>query len=94
MESSGECWKAGTSIWRGPFFRLMTHPWRKESLDLTIGDWIIWKDAEIKSEDGPVCVSSGMKGKVVSLHEGAHLDLIEGGSLPAKAVIQLGEADK
>jgi len=35
-----------------------------------------------------------MKGKVVSLHDGAHLDVIEGGSIPAKAPIQLGEADK
>ncbi len=50
-------------------------------------------DAEIKSEGGPVCVSSGMKGQVISLHEGAHLDVIEGDSVPAKA-LELIEAAK
>ncbi len=58
------------------------HNQTKESLKLKVGGQIIWQDAEIRSDDGPVCVSTGMKGKVVSLHDGFHLDLIEGGSLP------------
>ncbi len=58
-------------------------PWNKESLNLAVGDQIVWQDAEIKSEDGPAIVSLGMKGKVISLHEGAHLDVIEGGTMPA-----------
>ena len=34
-----------------------------------------------------------MKGKVISLHEGAHLDVIEGGAIPATA-LELIEAAK
>ena len=29
-----------------------------------------------------------MKGKVLSLHDGFHLDVIQGGSIPPKAVVQ------
>jgi len=29
-----------------------------------------------------------MKGKVVSLHDGAHLDVIEGGDIPARASVR------
>ena len=29
-----------------------------------------------------------MKGKVISLHNGAHLDVIEGGAVQASAVVQ------
>jgi len=29
-----------------------------------------------------------MKGQVISLHEGAHLDVIEGGTIPARALVQ------
>ncbi len=58
-------------------------PWNKESLNLKVGDWIIWQGGAKKSEDGPAIVSLGMKGKVISLHEGAHLDVIEGGTMPA-----------
>ena len=54
------------------------HPWNKESLNLQVGDQIIWQDAEIKSEDGPAIVSLGMKGKVISLHDGFHLDVMPG----------------
>ena len=34
-----------------------------------------------------------MRGKVISLHEGAHLDVIEGGTMPARALVQF-EWDK
>ena len=57
------------------------------SLKLQIGDQIVWKDTEIKGE-GPAVVSPGMKGQVLSLHDGAHLDVIEGGTLQASAVVQ------
>ncbi len=58
------------------------------SMDLQPGDWIIWQDAEIKVEDGPAIVSPGMKCKVISLHDGAHLDVIEGGAIPARPLVQ------
>ena len=29
-----------------------------------------------------------MKGKVISLHDGFHLDVIQGGSIPPKAIVQ------
>jgi hypothetical protein len=29
------------------------HDWSKDSLNLAVGDWIIWQDAEIKAEGGP-----------------------------------------
>ena len=32
--------------------------------------------------------SPGMKGKVISLHDGFHLDVIQGGSIPPKAVVE------
>lgn len=33
-------------------------------------------------------VTPGMKGKVLSLHDGFHLDVIQGGATPPKAVVQ------
>ena len=42
------------------------------SMDLQPGDWIIWQDERINMEDGPAFVSTGMKGKVISLLDGAH----------------------
>ncbi len=65
----------------------MNH-WNKDSLNLQVGDWIIWQDAEIKDEDGPAIVSPGMKGKVISLHDGFQMDLIQGGNVPPKALVQ------
>ena len=60
----------------------------EDSLNLQVGDQIIWQGEEIKSDDGPAVVSHGMKGKVVSLHEGAHLHVNGGSSTPAKALVQ------
>ncbi len=62
--------------------------WRKESLNLKIGDQIIWQDAEIKAEGGPAIVSPGMKGQVISLHDGFQMDLVQGGCVPPKALVQ------
>ncbi len=33
-------------------------------------------------------VEPGMKGEVLSLHDGFHLDVIPGGSVPPKAIVQ------
>ena len=64
------------------------HNWNKDSLDLQVGDQIIWQDAEIKSEDGFAIVSPGVKGQVISLHDGFQMDLIQGGSVPPKALVR------
>ncbi len=63
-------------------------PWQKETLNLKVGDWIIWRDEAIESEGGPAFISPGMKGKVISLHDGFHLDVIQGDTIPPKAVVQ------
>ena len=62
------------------------HPWRKESLNLQVGDFIIWQDEAIELEGQPV--TPGMKGKVISLHDGFHLDVVQGDSIPPKAVVR------
>jgi len=62
--------------------------WNKNSLNLQVGDQIIWQGAEIKSEDGPAIVSQGMKGQVISLHDGFHMDLVQGGSVPPRVLVQ------
>jgi len=58
--------------------------WHKDSLNLKVGDWIIWRDETIESEDGPALVSPGMKDKVLSLHNGFHLNLIQRGFIPRR----------
>ncbi len=40
-------------------------PWRKETLNLKVGDFIIWQDEAIELEGQPV--APGMKGEVISL---------------------------
>jgi len=64
------------------------HNWTKESLNLQVADWIIWQGEEIKSEGEPAAVSPEMKGQVISLHDGFQMDLIEGGSVPPKALVE------
>jgi len=61
-------------------------PWRKESLNLQVGDFIIWQGEAVEGQ--PAVVTPGMKGKVISLHDGFHLDVIQGDSIPPKAVVQ------
>ncbi len=36
----------------------------------------------------PAVVAPGMKGKVISLHDGFHLDVVQGDPIPPKAVVQ------
>jgi len=63
-------------------------PWQKETLNLQVGDFIIWQDEAIETEDGAAFVSPGMKGKVLSLHDGFHLDVVQGDPIPPKAIVQ------
>ncbi len=49
-------------------------PWQKETLNLQVGDFIIWQDEAFKMEGQPALVAPGMKGKVLSLHDGFHLE--------------------
>ena len=63
-------------------------PWRKETLNLKVGDWIIWQDEAIEVEGQPALVAPGMKGKVISLHDGFHLDVAEVAPIPPEAIVQ------
>ncbi len=55
------------------------NPWQQQNLNLKVGDWIIWRDEAIELEGQPAVLSPGIKGKVISLHDGFHMDLIQGG---------------
>ncbi len=63
-------------------------PWQKESLNLQVGDFIIWQDEAIELEGQPAVVTPGMKGKVLSLHDGFHLDVVQVEPIPSRAVVQ------
>ena len=63
-------------------------PWQKETLGLQVGDFIIWQDEAIEVEGQPAVVTPGMKGEVLSLHDGFHLDVIQGEAIPPKAIVQ------
>jgi len=62
--------------------------WRKESLGLQVGDTIIRKDEAVEAEGKPALVAPGMKGKVLSLHDGFHLDVAEVAPIPPRAMVQ------
>ncbi len=63
-------------------------PWQKETLGLEVGDFIIWQNEAIELEGQPAVVTPGMKGKVLSLHDGFHLDVTQGEAIPPKAIVQ------
>jgi len=63
-------------------------PWQKESLNLQVGDFIIWQGEAVEVEGQPAVVTPGMKGKVISLHDGFHLDVVQGEPIPPKAIVQ------
>jgi len=67
-------------------------PWQKESLGLQVGDFIIWRDEAIEMEGQPAVVAPGMKGEVISLHDGFHLDVAQVKPIPPKAIVQFEEA--
>ncbi len=60
------------------------YPWQKETLNLQVGDFIVWQDVELEGQP----VSQGMKGRVLSLHDGFHLDVLQGGSVLPKAIVE------
>ena len=62
--------------------------WRKESLGLQVGDWIVWRDEAVEAEGRPALVAPGMKGKVLSLHDGFHLDVAQVAPIPPRAMVQ------
>ena len=62
--------------------------WRKETLNLKVGDFIIWQGEAIEGEGQPAVVTPGMKGRVLSLHDGFHLDVVQGKPIPPKAVVR------
>ncbi len=62
--------------------------WRKESPNLAVGDTIIWRGEAIEAEGQPAAVSPGMKGEVLSLHDGFHLDVAEVAPIPPRARVR------
>ena len=62
--------------------------WQKETLNLEVGDFIIWQDEAIKMEGQPAVVTPGMKAKVISLHDGFHLDEVQCEPIPPRAIVQ------
>ena len=65
----------------------MNH-WQKESLNLQVGDFIIWQGEAIELEGQPAVVTPSMKGKVISLHDGFQLDVVKGKPITPKASVQ------
>ncbi len=63
-------------------------PGQKETLNLQVGDFIIWQGEAIEVEGQPAVVTPGMKGEVISLHDGFHLDVTQGKAIPPKAIVQ------
>ncbi len=63
-------------------------PWRKETLGLQVGDWIVWQGEAMGVEGQPAVVAPGMRGEVLSLHDGFHLDVAEVAPIPPKARVQ------
>ena len=53
------------------------NPWQKETLNHQVGDFIIWQGEAIEVEGQTAVVTPGMKGKVLSLHDGFHLDVVQ-----------------
>ncbi len=53
-----------------------------------MGDTIIWQDEAVEVEGRPALVAPGMKGKVLSLHDGFHLDIAQVKPIPPKARVR------
>ncbi len=64
------------------------NPWQKESLGLEVGNFIIWQDEAVEVEGQPAVVKPVMRGKVISLHDGFHLDVVQVDSIPPKAIVE------
>jgi len=63
-------------------------PWQKETLGLQVVDFISWQDEAIEMEGQPAVVTPSMKGKVISLHDGFHLDVADVAPIPPKARVR------
>ena len=63
-------------------------PWQKETLGLQVGDIIVWRDEAVEAEGQPAVVTPGMKGDVISLHDGFHPDVADVAPISPKAVVQ------
>ncbi len=66
----------------------MMLPWQKQSLNLKVGDWILWRGEAIELEGQPAVLTPGMKEKVISLHDGFHLDVVQVEPIPPRAIVQ------
>ena len=64
------------------------NPWQKETLNLQVGDFIIWQDEAIELEGQPALVAPGMRGEVISLHDGFHLDVVQIKPIPPRARVR------
>ncbi len=42
----------------------------------------------LEVEGQPAVVTPGMRGEVLSLHDGFHLDVVQGKAIPPKAIVQ------
>ncbi len=69
-------------------------PWRKETLNLQVGDWIIWQGEAIEVEGQPALVAPGMRGEVISLHDGFHLDVADVAPIPSQSYCAVREWDE
>jgi len=65
------------------------NPYQKESLNLQVGDWIIWQDQPriLIHENGTetISITPGTKGQVVDLHDGnppTKLESVDDSTLP------------
>ena len=63
-------------------------PCQKETLNLEVGDFIIWRNEAIEVEGQPAVVSPGRKGEVISLHDGFNLDVTQVEPIPPKSIVQ------
>ena len=64
------------------------YPWQKETLGLQVGDFIVWQDEAIEVEGQPAVVEPGMRGEVLSLHDGFHLDVTQVEPIPPRARVR------
>ena len=46
------------------------------------------QDEAVEVEGQPAVVTPGMKGKVISLHDGFHLDVVQVKPIPPRAIVQ------
>ncbi len=50
--------------------------WHKETLNLAVGDSIVWQDEAVEVEGQPAVVEPGIKGEVISMQQVLTLDVL------------------